>query len=301
MTTADSAIPTAVIPISRPAIWHWRRRRLPSELAEQAWTLGNCNRLRDYIDAIGGREALKQRYGKDKTFVVPILTNLAIAGLVDWDDVAALPFEAAVFPQSMYRLLQMPVVSYAIPALVAIGQAQAFSWQESHRAAALDSCCRDRSDDGCVIADAARKRRLFGSNPVDFVCGDEFGGDGACGSCGQSAAVCGFWAHRCATEGSWPIDTNLATWVTSLAIHALACDPDDDGAWCSDTLVHWHLSCQHSQRHPFTGAEPGGWGWSDLSGAVPDSDDTPAAILALHQLRRWWIDESDTSRIDAVD
>jgi squalene-hopene/tetraprenyl-beta-curcumene cyclase len=33
--------------------------------------------------------------------------------------------------------------------------------------------------------------------------------------------------------------------------------------------------------HPFTGAAPGGWGWTDLSGAVPDADDTPGALLAL--------------------
>ena len=71
-------------------------------------------------------EGLRRRYGKDKTFVVPILTNMAIAGLVDWSEVSALPFEAAVLPQSMYRFLGMPVVSYAIPALVAIGQARHF-------------------------------------------------------------------------------------------------------------------------------------------------------------------------------
>jgi squalene-hopene/tetraprenyl-beta-curcumene cyclase len=41
------------------------------------------------------------------------------------------------------------------------------------------------------------------------------------------------------------------------------------------------LSCQHKVRHPFTGADPGGWGWTDLSGAVPDADDTPGALLAL--------------------
>ena len=88
-------------------------------------------------------------------------------------------------------------------------------------------------------------------------------------------------------EGLWPIDTNLATWVTSLSIHALACDPKDDGDWCSESLLQWHLNCQHLKRHPFTGAEPGGWGWSDLSGAVPDSDDTPAAMIALREASRW--------------
>ena len=102
-------------------------------------------------------------------------------------------------------------------------------------------------------------------------------------------------------EGSWPIDTNLATWVTSLSIHALACDPDDDGSWCSESLVKWHLSCQHQQRHAFTGADPGGWGWSDLSGAVPDSDDTPAAILALRQAQRWVHGELSSQCDRAID
>ena len=82
--------------------------------------------LEKYIEQMGNLNALRERYGTDKTFVVPILTNMAIAGLVPWKTVAALPFEAAVFPQSMYRMLQMPVVSYAIPALVAIGQTRHF-------------------------------------------------------------------------------------------------------------------------------------------------------------------------------
>jgi squalene-hopene/tetraprenyl-beta-curcumene cyclase len=86
-------------------------------------------------------------------------------------------------------------------------------------------------------------------------------------------------------RGRWPIDTNLATWVTSLSVEALSRDPDDDGRWCDESLVGWHLGCQHRERHPYTGAESGGWGWSDLSGAVPDSDDTPGAILALEQMR----------------
>jgi len=36
--------------------------------------------------------------------------------------------------------------------------------------------------------------------------------------------------------------------------------------------------------HPFTGAAPGGWGWTDLPGAVPDADDTAGALLALRAL-----------------
>ena len=65
----------------------------------------------EYLDCEGRIEGLRRRYGKDKTFVIPILANAALAGLVDWNDVAPLPFELACFPQSLYRLLRMPVVS----------------------------------------------------------------------------------------------------------------------------------------------------------------------------------------------
>jgi squalene-hopene/tetraprenyl-beta-curcumene cyclase len=67
-------------------------------------------------------EAVRQRYGRDRTFSVPILMMCALAGLVPWREVPRLPFEAACLPQSCYRLARMPVVSYALPALIAIGQ-----------------------------------------------------------------------------------------------------------------------------------------------------------------------------------
>src|SRR5206468_7265115 len=81
-------------------------------------------RVNEYIDGKGRLKGLRERYGIDKTFVVPIMTNLALAGLVDWGEVDPLPFELACVPQSWYRFVGMPVVSYAIPALVAIGQAR---------------------------------------------------------------------------------------------------------------------------------------------------------------------------------
>jgi len=86
-------------------------------------------------------------------------------------------------------------------------------------------------------------------------------------------------ARRAEVEScSWPIDTNLATWVTTLALNALAGAGEDITQYAD---LDWLLKCQHTERHPFTGADPGGWGWSDLSGAVPDADDTPGAMMAL--------------------
>ena len=246
----------------------------------------NVDRLKQYLQSAGEVEGLRKRYGKDKTFVVPILTNLAIAGLVPWDDVAALPFEAAVFPQSMYRWLQMPVVSYAIPALVAIGQARHFHGRKAVlplrliRAASIDKTMR------VLLRMQPESGGYLEASPLTsfVIMSLASTGRGDHQVCRNGLR---FLVESMDDDGSWPIDTNLATWVTSLSIHALTSDPQDDGSWCRESLVHWHLGCQHKQRHPFTGAEPGGWGWTDLSGAVPDSDDTPAAIIATRHFIRY--------------
>jgi squalene-hopene/tetraprenyl-beta-curcumene cyclase len=81
-----------------------------------------------YLNVRGGRspeqraEAIRRRYGKDRTFSVPILMTCALAKLVPWHEVPRLPFELACLPQSWYRFARLPVVSYALPALIAIGQ-----------------------------------------------------------------------------------------------------------------------------------------------------------------------------------
>ena len=90
-------------------------------------------RAERYIREQGGIPGLRRRYGIDKTFAVPILTNYALAGLVPWSEVSPLPFELACLPQSWFGKLQLPVVSYAIPALVAVGQARFFHQPPTNR------------------------------------------------------------------------------------------------------------------------------------------------------------------------
>ena len=61
-------------------------------------------------------------YGKDLTFSVPILVMCALAGIMkDWNSIPPFPFELTILPQRFFRFLQLPVVSYAIPALIAVG------------------------------------------------------------------------------------------------------------------------------------------------------------------------------------
>ena len=74
-------------------------------------------------------------------------------------------------------------------------------------------------------------------------------------------------------DGSWPIDTNLATWVTTLSIGALA-DADVLVPEDAPSMRQWLLGQQSTREHPFTHAAPGAWAWTPLSGGVPDADDT---------------------------
>jgi squalene-hopene/tetraprenyl-beta-curcumene cyclase len=82
-----------------------------------------------------------------------------------------------------------------------------------------------------------------------------------------------FLTRSMRADGSWPIDTNLATWGTTLSVKAL-------GEMEPDTR-EWLLRQQYHDVHPFTNAAPGGWAWTDLSGGVPDADDTAGALIAL--------------------
>ena len=238
-------------------------------------------RAEAYIETQDRFDGLRRRYGKDKTFVVPILTNLALAGIVPWKDVNALPFELACLPQSFYRFVRMPVVSYAIPALVAIGQARYLHqppWNPLSRwlrRAAISPSLR-----------VLKKMQPASGGYLEAVPLTSFVIMSLAGTDRRSHPVTRqgihFLVNSVRADGSWPIDTNLATWNTTLALQALAAGGED---LAQLDCLDWLLGCQHTERHPFTGAEPGGWGWSDLSGAVPDSDDTPSALLALNSWR----------------
>ena len=72
--------------------------------------------------------------------------------------------------------------------------------------------------------------------------------------------------------------------MTTLSVNALAAAGELEHLDRKDELRDWLLKQQYKERHPYTGADPGGWAWTDLPGGVPDADDTPGAILALSQL-----------------
>ncbi|HJT30934.1 MAG TPA: prenyltransferase/squalene oxidase repeat-containing protein [Pirellulales bacterium] len=238
-------------------------------------------RADQYIAAQGSIDGLRRRYGRDKTFAVPILTNCALAGLASWREVSPLPFELACLPQSWYRFLRLPVVSYAIPALVAIGQARYFHRRPRNPLVRLwRGTAVDRSLRVLEQMQPASGGFLEATPLTSFVVMSL----ASIGQAGHPVArrSLRFLIDSARPDGSWPIDTNLATWVTTLSVNALA--GDDEATEQASRCFEWLLDCQVKTIHPYTGAAPGGWGWSDLSGSVPDADDTPGALLALAKL-----------------
>lgn len=232
-----------------------------------------------YIDRIGGVPAVIARYGKDKTFSVPILTHCALAGMVEWSTIPALPFELACLPARFYKTVRLPVVSYALPALIAIGQVRHHfvkSWNPYSR----------------TIRNAARKRSLQVLERIQPTNGGFLEATPLTSFVTMSLAGMGLVDHPVVKkgvefildsvreDGSWPIDTNLATWVTTLSVNALG-DDFPSSETDREPIRRFLLDQQYKTVHPYTNADPGGWAWTDLPGGVPDADDTPGAMLAL--------------------
>ncbi len=263
-------------------------------------------RAENYVDAAGGLAALKKHYAGDKTFAVPILANCALADMIPWRKVPALPFELACLPQRWYNRLNLPVVSYAIPALVAIGQAKFHHCPPGNP---LTRWVR-RSAQKRSLAILAEKQPDSGgfleATPLTSFVVMSLASIGK----GEHPIVrqgIEFLLASVRPDGSWPIDTNLATWNTSQAISALDWQCDDEATDATtppasaEQALDWLLGCQLNEKHTYTGAAPGGWGWTDLSGGVPDADDTSAALLTLADWQRRWPDHhADTLKESAL-
>ncbi len=230
-------------------------------------------------------------YGRDSTFAVPILTLCNLTGCLgraeeSWRLIKPLPFELAVLPRSMMKGLRLSVVSYALPALIAIGQARFHFAPPANpvirlirtwtRAKTLDTLERIQPSSGgfleavpltsfvvLSLAAAGGREHPVVEKGIDFL------------------------TRSMRPDGSWPIDTNLATWVTTLSINALSGSRDFDLLLDRPErrkTEEWLLAQQQRTIHPYTGAAPGGWAWTDLPGGVPDADDTSGALLALINL-----------------
>ena len=232
-------------------------------------------------------EIILDHYQKDYTFSVPILTMCGLCGVPgasSFQSVPQLPFELSLLPRNLYRMLNLSVVSYAIPALIAVGivvfkrKKSNFFWRFVRKVSirpALKLLQKLMPASGGFLE----------AIPLTaFVCLSltEAG-------YGQLNVVDGgmkFLRKTQRDDGSWPIDIDLSTWVTTLAVKAMRDKRNEVLSSNEQSAIASHLLAnQNTTVHPFNGSQPGGWGWTNHSGSVPDGDDTPGAIIVLLQLK----------------
>jgi squalene-hopene/tetraprenyl-beta-curcumene cyclase len=229
---------------------------------------------------------LRSVYGEDKTFAVPILMYLAICSddESEWSQVPALPFMLALLPGWCYRLFKMDVVSYALPALIAVGLCRHIRVASVQKKTALGKLFASQFLKKLELLQPEHGGFLDATPLTAFVV--------------LALKNCGYADHPVVDRGSaflrssvrrggcWPIDSNLRIWLTSLSARALAEHlteiPTEAGR-----VAEWLISKQQFDIHPFTRAQPGGWAWTDLPGGVPDADDTAAALIALFYLKEF--------------
>lgn len=232
-------------------------------------------------------EAILAHYKKDYTFSVPILTMCALCGIPaknGFEHIPQLPFELSLLPQKFYRILNLSVVSYAIPALIAVGivifkkkkSGLLGKWiRQTSVKKALRVLQKSLPESGGFLeaipltAFVTLSLINAGYKEMDVV---------------KKGIV--FLKRTQRNDGGWPIDVDLSTWVTTLSIKALRSKKDEVLSATQQNVLAEHLkSIQNKGIHPFNGTGPGGWGWTNFSGSVPDCDDTPGTILALLQLK----------------
>ncbi len=244
--------------------------------------------FKNKIDIESGKvaETILAHYKTDYTFSVPILTMCALCEIPQenaYQKIPQLPFELALLPQRFYRLLNLSVVSYAIPALIAVGivifkkkkSGKILQWiRRGAERKALKILQKSMPESGGFLeaipltAFVALSLINAGYKNMDVV---EKG--------------IAFLKRTQREDGGWPIDVDLSTWVTTLSVKALGMKKDEVLSQDQQQRIITHLkSVQNKTIHPFNGTSPGGWGWTNYSGSVPDCDDTPGAMLALLKL-----------------
>ncbi len=249
-----------------------------------------------YLKRQGGFAGLVELYGRDRTFSVPVLTVAAGAGYVRFGQVPALPFELALVPRRLLGAIGVPVVSYALPALIAMGicrfRRQA-PWDPVRRGVRRLS---ERPALRLMRQIQPASGGFLEATPLTaFVCSaltlaghvrDE-----------TLAAGLRFLRRLARADGSWPIDANLSVWNTCLATQAILKYRLGLSANAASSSVreqpdrlattrNWLLAQQRLVPTPYTDAalSTGGWAWTHLPGGVPDADDTSQVIYTLRLL-----------------
>ncbi|MEI6682145.1 MAG: prenyltransferase/squalene oxidase repeat-containing protein [Bacteroidota bacterium] len=240
------------------------------------------------VESTGIVRSILGYYGKDYTFSLPILSMLVLCKVLDekaLEEIPQLPFELTLLPLSLYRFFNLQVVSYAIPALVAVG---IYLFSHKPKPNPVAAFIRNKATGPALVKLEKMMPESGGfleAIPLTAFVSMCLARSGYPGHPVVEKGM-DFLRNLQRTDGSWPIDTDLATWVTTLGIKALGRHLSDVLTETQrDRLRQYLLGTQYRLPHRFNNARPGGWGWTSFTGSVPDADDTAGAILALLTLK----------------
>lgn len=240
------------------------------------------NGLCDFSSPQNFAKSVLKIYGKDLTFSAPILAMCSSANLGDfkgglWRHVPRLPFELALLSSKVFGALKLPVVSYAIPALVCVGLVRAFKVGALSKLSARIFAGRLLKKIEAMQPSSGGFLEAVPLTAFCAICLSESGLEAS----GVFSRAINFILSMRRADGSFPIDANLQNWLTSMSAWALGEELESGER---EKLISIISSRNIRKPHPFTGAKPGAWAWISSDGGVPDADDTSAALCALYKL-----------------
>ncbi len=254
----------------------------------------NIKRIENYLIAQTGSlkpsrisDAILTHYKDDRTFSVPILAMCAMAGRLGpngWKYVPQLPYQFAILPHQFFRFLNLSVVSYALPALISMGLIKQKKNPSRNPLMRFINKKLEKK-----LLKVLNEKQPPNGGFLEAIPLTGFVLMTLIGAGFKNNKVCkkaqNFLQKSIRDDGSWPIDTSLTTWVTTLAVNSMSSESFEklDTA-DKQKISNWLLKQQHKTIHPFTKTPPGGWAWIDTIGGVADGDDTSGALIAVKRL-----------------
>lgn len=258
----------------------------------EAWLKKNVGRagVAGELNAKTLATAFEVLHGRDQTLTVPVLAACALSGRFgpeeeSWKDVPQFPFEIVSLPRSVFPFLRLTAASHALSSMIAVGLVRYYHKRGSNP---LKNYLRS----------SAWKRAVAFLDKIQPVTGGFLEstlltsfvvmGLSGIGEADEMAAQRGlaFLLRSQHGDGSWPIDSNLDTRVSTQAMNAVVLGGQRIPV---EPFQDWLLDQQFGETHPGTNAAPGGWSWTHLPGGVPDAKDTADALLLLKAIEPYLI------------
>src|SRR5262249_12623533 len=161
-------------------------------------------------------------------------------------------FELACLPQKFYRFMRLHVVSYALPALIAIGQSI-----HRHRPSRnpITRFLRNRSIDRSLTVLENIQPSSGGfleAIPLPSFVTLSLASIGLSDH-GVTRRAADFIVRSVRPDGSWAIDSNLSVWVTTQSVNGLAAARTLSKLDLLPDLQGWLTQNQFQVHHPYTG------------------------------------------------